>query len=160
MPKFKIQKKQLKEIMKYYKKEHSLNYSKLTYDQLLNKVIELGLKEHIDHYEELNKKNYHSKKNKGVSKETEPVKKKIAPALPPALPPVSRETESLAKAIPVKKKRIAPTQVSAGIKKNPKFSQAESNPPNSSKKRVEEVIARWDKIHEAQARKSKQRNKK
>jgi hypothetical protein len=58
MPKFKIQKSQLKDIMKQYKKQHSLNYSKLTYEELLNKIIELGLGEHIDHYEELNKQNY------------------------------------------------------------------------------------------------------
>lgn len=62
MPSYKIRKNQLKEILREYKKVHKLNYSKLTYKELLDKVHELKLEHHIPIYEELNRKNHETKK--------------------------------------------------------------------------------------------------
>jgi hypothetical protein len=164
MPKFKIQKSQLKEILRFYKKEHALNYSKMKYDELLNTVINLELEKHIQYYEELNRNNYEEKRKKYSLKEVDEVmahwdKIQEPKKVKAVVQPVSRKPSrfgSKVKTPKPKRKRIAPTLVTSPKKATKATDKKE---PNSSKRRVEEVVAKWDKIHKDEA-KAKARKKK
>lgn len=69
--KYKIKVEQLKHILRTYKEQHKINYSKLTRDKLIELVQKLNLQHHINEFEEYNKKQLNDKNQKKQIKKKE-----------------------------------------------------------------------------------------